>query len=220
MRDGTFGACGIAFDERINDIVQMKSSCASICLNSSHSLCFTTMASSPQQYFPCTVYPNVCQVQPGRKALDKHVRGHHAKIVVNPKKRIIRLTLPNDQFEDGDDRMPKIIYDCVQCDNHPEINTREHLKWVHDMSIEDFPGKGKVVRCGSGICDGRVADIETHIRWHKNDILCQQCYARFQQIGDLLEHDDVYHDEAIEEKWALTVVLFDPFCAIFFSLRM
>lgn len=159
------------------------------------------MASSPHQYFPCTVYPNVCQVQPGRKALDKHVRGHHAKIVVNPKKRIIRLMLPNDQFEDGDDRMPKIIYECVQCDNHPEMNTRGHLKWVHDMSIEDFPGKGEVVTCGSGTCDGgRVADIETHIRWHKNDILCQQCYARFQQIEDLLEHDDVYHDEANEEK--------------------
>ena len=151
---------------------------------------FFAMATS--ESFHCPIDDN-CPVPQDKEALDKHVRGHYAKIIVNPSTRSIYLILPHEQMERGDDRMPKIVYQCLECIDHPENDARAHLRKVHgDVPINDFPCGGEVYKCGSCPQGGvRVTDIELHIQSHMKDIVCQHCLGRrFKKYKNFLAHHD------------------------------
>lgn len=161
---------------------------------------FFAMATS--ESFHCPIDDN-CPVPQDKEALDKHVRGHYAKIIVNPSTRSIYLILPHEQMERGDDRMPKIVYQCLECIDHPENDARAHLRKVHgDVPINDFPCGGEVYKCGSCPQGGvRVTDIELHIQSHMKDIVCQHCLARrFKKYKDFLDHHD--HSCPINKNWS------------------
>ena len=150
------------------------------------------------QWYACP-YGN-CPLIKGRVRFDLHVVGHDIDMYVDLKYNVLKMRPPTANFM-GPGSMMRFNRKCSDCGEF-KGSIQKHVEH-HKLSLDDFPGKGDKYICSSLMCTGLRTYVSfwEHLRFHQDDVICNECRGRFKNYGELELHNFICHKKHCIRKY-------------------